>query len=74
MLLSGEKLNESNYTELDCLVTGYYHFYLENFDIFETEEECLKYIKKRYEKDFNQENEYSIYHVEENGKKPLIHH
>lgn len=40
---------------------------------FKTEDECKEYIKKRYEKDFNQKNIYSIYHVDSMKSAPLIH-
>lgn len=41
--------------------------------IFKTEDDCKEYIKKRYEKDFNQKNIYSIYHIDQDGNKTLIH-
>lgn len=40
---------------------------------FETEDECLTYIKKRYEKEFNQSYIYSIFYVESMSSVKLVH-
>ena len=41
--------------------------------IFRTKEACIEYIKKRYEKDFNQKNKYSIYYNISKGNRSLVH-
>jgi len=41
--------------------------------IFNTEEDCIKYIKKRFEKEFNREYTYSIYYRESLTKNKLVH-
>ena len=40
---------------------------------FKTEEECLTYIKKRYEKEFNRSYIYSVYYVESMSSVKLVH-
>ena len=40
---------------------------------FKTEEACTEYIKKRYEKEFNQSHIYSIYYVESTSSVKLVH-
>ena len=41
--------------------------------LFDSEEDCKEYIKKRYEKEFNQKYIYSIYYVESMTSTPLVH-
>lgn len=47
--------------------------YWSNNNAFKSEEDCLEYIKKRYEKEFNQSYIYSIYYVESISSVKLVH-
>lgn len=40
---------------------------------FKTEEECLEYIKKRYEKEFNRSYIYSIHYAESTSSAKVVH-
>lgn len=40
---------------------------------FKSEEDCLAYIKKRYEKEFNRSHTYSIYFAESMSSVKLVH-
>ena len=40
---------------------------------FKTEEDCVKYIKKRYEKEFNRSYIYSIHYAESTSSAKVVH-